>query len=199
MHIITTLTAVNVTKYKIQMNNLPIVHKAFTVYHEGMLGFGPEIFNEVSEIPIVYAKTPSEAKSKSTEWRDWELDGDTPKWTDAKVKRSKNSDIVIFEGKEVKRYQIESILRTRKRIKKLESFLNDPVLTHCYIMKRGSYYRPGSRGYTSIKHRAGIYTINEGVSDAISCEDLWLERTSIKDHNDMLEKHIEETKELMIK
>ena len=180
------------------MKNLPIIEKAYIVWHEGMLGFGPEIFNEVSDIPVTYATTPSKAKSVSTEWAEWELNGEWPKWTDLKVKRAKNADIVLFEDKEVKRYQVESILYNRKRKAKLESFLDDPVLTHCYIMKRGTYYRPNSSGYTSRKHQAGIYTIKEGVEDAISCNELWLERISKADHNAMLEKHLEETKQLML-
>ena len=65
-------------------------------------------------------------------------------------------------------------------------------------MKRGTYYRPNSSGYTSRKHQAGIYTIKEGVEDAISCNELWLERTSKEDHNTMLEKHLEATKQLML-
>lgn len=177
---------------------LEIIKKAWNVWHNGMIGYGPEIYNSPEETPIVYAKTASEAKSNSSEWKDWDLEGDDPTWTDLKVKRAMSADIVIFEGKEMKRYYVQSLLFTRKREAKLKSFLDDPVLTHCYILKRGTYYRPNSSGYTSMKHRAGIYTIKEGVEDAISCQELWLERTSKEEHNAMLQKHIEETQQLIL-
>lgn len=137
-------------------------------------------------------------KSKATDPYDWHLDGETPKYIDLKCKRAKSFDKVIFEDKKITRYQIDSILYRRKRKEELESFLNDDTLTHCYIMKRGTYYRPHSCGYTSQKSRAGIYTIKEGVEEAVGCEDIYLERVSKSVHNAMLEKAINEIRELML-
>lgn len=53
-------------------------------------------------------------------------------------------------------------------------FLDDKSITHCYITKNGWYYRPNSSGYTDIKEEAGIYTKEEGVKHALSCDKLLL-------------------------
>lgn len=177
---------------------LDIVQKAFYVWHDGMIGYGPEIYNEVTEVPTVLARSANQAKSIASEPMSWEINGEDPKYTDLKVRRAKGYDIVIFEGAQTTRWRVESKLKHRERSNKLKSFLNDPILTHCYIMKRGTYYRPNCSGYTSRKDRAGIYTIKEGVEDAIRCNGLWLERTSIKDHNAMIEKSIAATRELIL-
>lgn len=172
--------------------------KAYHVWHEGMIGFGLEIANSIEETEVVYAKNSSTAKSKAKDWMDWEIDGREPTYIDLKCRRAKNMDIVVFEGNPVKRFLIEFIRWERKRKAKLESFLTDTELTHCYIMKRGTYYRPKSCGYTSIKANAGIYTIKEGVEDAISCSELYLERITPKEHNEMLLKTIDDIQTRLI-
>ena len=175
-----------------------IIQKAFHVWHEGMIGYGPEIANSVDETEIVYASTPGKAKSKASEWSFWQIDGQDPSYIDLKCRRAKGADLVVFEGKEVERYLIDSILLDRKREAKLNSFLNDDTLTHCYICKHGLYYKPNSIGYSNLKQNAGLYTIQEGVSHAISCSELWLERTNVEDHNKLLNEAIKKLQESLI-
>jgi hypothetical protein len=43
----------------------------------------------------------------------------------------------------------------RERNQSFDDMLNDTTITHCYIRK-GSYHRPGSSGYTDFRHRAGV-------------------------------------------
>lgn len=178
---------------------MEIIQKAFHVWHDGMLGYGPEIANSIEETEIVYAHTPSKAKSSANDWKDWSLDGVDASYTDLKCRRAKGADLVMFEGDIVKRYRIQEITKERERIKYLNTFLENKELTHCYIMKRGTYYRPDSNGYTSFKEFAGIYTIQDGVSKAIGCSELKLIRISVKEHNQMIIKTINSLSERFIK
>lgn len=113
------------------------------------------------------------------------------------VIRAKEYDVYIFESQEKTKYEIEEILQERKREAKLNSFLADPKITHCYIHK-GMYYRPNSCGYTSYKHLAGVYSIEEGVSDAKSCRDIYLEIIDVEKHNNMVMDMINELKSRII-
>jgi hypothetical protein len=56
----------------------------------------------------------------------------------------------------------------RERNQSFDDMLNDTTITHCYIRK-GSYHRPGSSGYTDFRHRAGVFTKQEAISSAKSC------------------------------
>lgn len=113
------------------------------------------------------------------------------------VIRAKECDKYIFESQEKTKHEIDEILYERKREAKLNSFLTDPKITHCYIRK-GSYYRPNSCGYTDYKHLAGVYSIKEGVSDAKSCRDIYLEIIDVEKHNNMVIDMINELKSRII-
>ena len=69
--------------------------------------------------------------------------------------------------------------------------MNDNGIKYCYIRK-GSYYKPNSCGYTDFKHRAGVYSKEEAVSSAKSCRDITLEIIDIQSHNEMLNIEIAE-------
>ncbi|MFT6125759.1 MAG: hypothetical protein ACJAVA_000200 [Flavobacteriaceae bacterium] len=151
---------------------------------------------------IAYGETRGKAKSKI--WEEIENYGYGPLYFDGEltflnlpIRRAKEYDKIEFEGKLKTKREIEEIEVDRKRIAKLNSFLNNTEITHCYIQK-GSYYRPGSCGYTSFKSRAGVYTIKEGVSHARSCEDIWLEIIDINEHNKMLKDEIESLKSRLV-
>jgi hypothetical protein len=58
--------------------------------------------------------------------------------------------------------------------------------THCYIMKRGSYYKPNSCGYTDFPQWAGVYEKEEAVKHALCCDELTLIPINIKEHNMMI-------------
>jgi hypothetical protein len=67
----------------------------------------------------------------------------------------------------------------------LESYLNDPTISYCYILKHGLFYADNSCGYVTPRHNAGIYTIEDGVSKAKSCEDLRIIPIDNTEHNSM--------------
>jgi hypothetical protein len=45
-----------------------------------------------------------------------------------------------------------------------------------YILKRGYYYRPDSKGYTDKKEEAGIYSFDEMKKHLEHCKDLTCEK-----------------------
>ena len=113
------------------------------------------------------------------------------------VIRRNESDIIMFEGKEVLKCEIEDILKERERLAKLEEIENNPNITHCYIVK-GSYYKPNSCGYTSHKHEAGVYEKADAISHAKFCRDIRLECCYIDEHNRMINDKIAELSSRLI-
>jgi len=143
-----------------------------------------------------YAENANKAKIellKIVRYDDWKLE-----WTEEKltyfnipVKRRKSSDKVVFEGKEILRYEIEGIKDDRNRISKLDEIQNNPNIKFCYIIK-GSYCRPNHCGYTSLRFEAGVYPKNEAVSQAKSVREIRLEWIDTKEHNEMINEKIAE-------
>jgi len=68
--------------------------------------------------------------------------------------------------------------------------------THCYISKRGAYYRENSSGYTEHLHEAGVYTKQEALDAFSRCDELWLIPVNVTYHNEMI---IEKTNKLLSK
>lgn len=101
------------------------------------------------------------------------------------VIRRKSDDKIIFEGQAVTEIEKNRILYKRERDLLLENILNDANIKYCYI-KKGSYYRPNSCGYTDFKHRAGVYTKQEAVQSAKSCNELTIIPIDILEHNEMI-------------
>lgn len=58
-------------------------------------------------------------------------------------------------------------------------------ITHCYIRK-GSYYRPESCGYTDYMEKAGVYTKDDAVRHAERCDELTLVPIDNARHNEMI-------------
>ena len=102
------------------------------------------------------------------------------------VIRCNESDLYEFEGSNKSLYQIQKILNERERISFLDLILNNDSIKYCYIMKRGEYYRPDSCGYTSYKAHAGIYTKEDAVDHAKSCDELVIIPIDIEDHNKLI-------------
>jgi hypothetical protein len=113
------------------------------------------------------------------------------------VVRNKEFDKYIFEDKELTIDSIDRILMERARILTLDKMLNDNSIQYCYI-KKGSYYRPNSGGYTDFISKAGVYTKEKAVSYAKSCRDLKIIPIDIKNHNDIINQEIEELKTRLI-
>lgn len=176
---------------------LQILQKAYHVWHEGMIGFGPEIANSIDETEVVYADKPSEAKTKANDWSNWELNGEEATFIDLKCKRAKAYDVVTFNGKNMKRHLVSSELADIESNKKLDEILANPNIKYCYIYKRG-YYRPNFCGYTDMKHRAGVYTKEEAVKHAKGIREIHLERIDIEEHNKMIQDEIKELERKLI-
>lgn len=113
------------------------------------------------------------------------------------VIRAKEYDTYEFEGEALTKSGIEEVLKSRKRFAELDSILNDESITHCYI-KKGSYYRPHSCGYTDFIHRAGVFTKKEAVNSGKSCRDLTIIPIDIEKHNKIIQDEIDDLKTRLI-
>lgn len=150
----------------------------------------------LSDTIMCYANNVNEAKKKllqEVKYDNWKL-----KYTDAEltylnipVIRRKSDDKILFEGKAVTEIEMNRILYKRERDLLLENILNDPNIKYCYI-KKGSYYRPNNCGYTDMKHRAGVYSKEEAVQSAKSCDELTIIPIDILEHNKMINNEISE-------
>lgn len=108
------------------------------------------------------------------------------------VVRAKGLDKLQFEGQQISLYEIKRIIEERKRVKELNQILANVEVSHCYIAKRGLYYRPNSCGYTSMIEEAGVYEKKYAVNSAMNCEELTIIPIIIKEHNEMIHKKISE-------
>ena len=168
----------------------PIIEKAYQINLEKLdLGF-------LSDSIICHAESLNKAKKEllqHVKYDDLELrySGQKLTYLNIPVQRSRSADKVLFEGKEVLRYQIEKTVHERDRILKLDEIQNNPNIKYCYIIK-GSYYRPNSCGYTSLRFEAGIYPKDEAVSHAKSVQEIRLECVDIEEHNKMINEKIAE-------
>lgn len=156
----------------------------------------------LSDSIICYAENLSKAKTellKQTQYDNWILrsSGEELTYLNIPVKRRKSSDKVIFEGKEVVRCSIDGLIAERERLAKLDEITNNPNIRYCYIIK-GSYYRPNSCGYTSLRFEAGVYPKDEAVEHAKSVREIRLECVDIEEHNKMINQKIAELSERLL-
>jgi hypothetical protein len=169
---------------------LPVIKKGYSINLDKI------------DVGYLYAEIATTAesigKAKSQLMANPEIYGMTLKQADEEVNylnipviRCKEADIVLFEGKETKRYKISEILMERERIAKLDEILNNPEIKYCYIRK-GSYYRPNSSGYTDMRYRAGVYLKKDAYNSALSCRDLTIIPIDIEEHNKMIQDEINE-------
>ena len=146
---------------------------------------------------IAHGETRSKAKSKLFKIADSEgmsisLTGEDVTFITLPVLRCEHSDLFLFEGEPRGMSHIKGTLNERKRIKGLDDIIDDTTIKYCYIMKRGSYYRPNHGGYTEYQTRAGVYSKEEAVSSAKYCADLSLKPIIIGEHNAILTEKIED-------
>lgn len=73
----------------------------------------------------------------------------------------------------------------------LNKIAKNKKVTHCYI-KKGSYYRPNSCGYTDFQSLAGVFTKEEAISEANHCNDVWIIPINNESHNKMIVQAIKE-------
>lgn len=147
----------------------------------------------------VYADNLNKAKVKLLHEMRWEnlalvYSGKEVTYLNIPVIRCKERDKILFEGE----YLTQNEIARRKRKKGLLEMLENPLVTHCYIKKRGTFYRPDNRGYTEIISEAGVYTTREAVNSGLSCEDLTVIPINIEEHNQMINDRIENLKTRII-
>lgn len=116
---------------------------------------------------VVFAETRGQAKQKISEeidLEDYEIEY-VGKMTflNMPIRRAKQYDKVLFRDEEMRRSQVEYKIRVEEENAKIEKYLEDPKITHCYIKKRGSYYGWNKCGYVSYSTHAGVYPKDEAV------------------------------------
>jgi len=160
------------------MKKPELIKKAWRVYHDGMIGH-PDKYGSIDEIDVVYADTANEAKMGNHDAYDWYLDGDYntyPSYTDLKVKRVKYMDKVMFEDREIKRNQHDSIVQERERIeKRREKLMKLPDNEYFYVQDSRGYvgnavlwWAIDSKGYVTDLSEAHKYTKQEILDKFVS-------------------------------
>lgn len=153
---------------------------------------------------ICHVETRNQAKVKLLEEAVWRgavsnrTDEDFT-YLDIPIKRYKLGDKFLFEDRPMTKWEIEQVLKRRQEDTEFDKLLADPTIEYCYIIKRGLYYGPNSCGYTAIRERAGVYTIEYGVSSAKSCRELRLKVIDIDEHNKYLREASEDILDKIIK
>jgi hypothetical protein len=119
--------------------------------------------------------------------------GDEITYLNIPVRRCKHHDLFEFEGENLSMRAISARIEKRERLACLDEMLLNDNVKYCYIRK-GSYYRPGSYGYTDMRHRAGVFIKEEAVQSAKSCSELTLIVIDIEEHNKMIQAEIDDLK-----
>lgn len=152
---------------------------------------------------VVYAHCRSKAKvamlkKLKTESISELKSGEAISFLNVPIVRSYMNDKLLFEGKIYTVSVLSDLIHCRERKKMLESILSNESITHCYILRHNSYYRPNYAGYTDKKLYAGLYPKSEAVSHARSVDDVVLEISTAKDHNDLILAEISKLENLFI-
>lgn len=148
---------------------MEILEKAFVVWHRGMLDENPHEGYTMDSLPIVYAKSHGEAKSKASEPHDFKLYGEYPKFTDLKARRAIGADKVMFEGNKITRWQMEAKISTQKRNDVRRSKIESYPDAATFLVQNGFcgnyliFWQEGG-GYTSDISKAEIFTKDEILS-----------------------------------
>lgn len=155
-----------------------------------------------SEVSCV-ANSRSKAKSillKKIRWDDWVIrySDDIITFLNIPVIRYPEADQYEFEGQSLSIYSINYILNERVRLIELNKILENPLITYCYIIKRGYYYRPNYCGYTERITEAGIYDKSDAIESAKSCRELSIHPIDIEEHNNIIQSKIKELNLLLI-
>ena len=178
------------------MKDLKISQKCWSVdldkIEEGFL------FSEQS----VYAETNSKARSLLMangvcEYMQVIKTDEDATYLTLPVRRNKQGDKYFFEDEEFTYAQIVHIRKRREREAKLQSILDNEKITHCYINK-GGYYCPNYCGYTDILSQAGVYTKEDAIRHAKSCDRVDVIPIDVAKHNEIINNEIESLKTRLI-
>lgn len=166
---------------------MKLIKKAFTVWHEGMLNQNPELgYYEVEEIPVVYADSPTEAKTIAKEPYDFNIHdtymagGRKPTFIDLKVRRAPEADKVLFEGREITRREAVIGMLIMQKIKirneKISKYPDDT----CFYIQNGyvgncvAWHGKNGSGYPCDITKAQLFTKAEVLAHKWRDEDrIW--------------------------
>lgn len=166
------------------------IETAFIVWHDGMINVNPHLGYTIDTIPVVYAESFSDAKSKATEPYEWAIDGREVKFTDLRVRRKKEMDIVLFEGDEKLRYQVDQIKEERDwldtRKKAISDFPDGSkfYVQNGYVGNSVLWWGKDGNGYTTELSKAELYTKDDILSKIKSWrkEDVIWEASHVMDN-----------------
>ena len=167
---------------------MEIIKKAYKVWHRGMLNHNPYEGYTIDSLPVVYANSPSEAKSKAYEPNDFYLDGKEHKYTDLRVRRAKGDDVIKYGDVEISRAILDMRLREEERInarrKKIERYPDDATfyVQNGYVGNAVLWWGLDSRGYVCAIEKAQLYTKKEIIDDFLNSreEDVIWESKHVK-------------------
>jgi len=152
-------------------------------------------------IEPVYAETRGQAKKLFLpDIQEYELRFSTEPITflNIPIRRCKELDKFDFDGDILTKYEYEENKIKIERENKLKNILSDDNISHCYILKRGSFYADNYCGYTQYISKAGVYKKSDAVSCANSCNELDIIPINNKEHNDLINNEIENLKNRLI-
>jgi hypothetical protein len=183
----------NLTKEKF---DLELVEKCYSLNIDKF----EEAYLYDRDLYLVYAQNSNEAKYKiynKIKHDNFQFKYESEKeitYLNIPIFRENIHDKYKFEDRDISLKQIHKELKQRERISKLDDILNNKEIIFCYIKKGGYYYRPNSCGYSEYKTNAGIYTKEDAVSKAKSCNYLFIVPIDIIEHNKVIKDEIEELK-----
>ena len=139
---------------------------------------------------VVFAETRGQAKQKISgeiDLEDYEVEYvGVMTFLNMPIRRAKQYDKVVFRGEEMRRNQVEYKIRVEEENAKIDKYLQDPKITHCYIKKRGAYYGWNKCGYVSYSTHAGVYPKEEAVPYCKNDLDLTCVPIDNAEHNEKI-------------
>jgi hypothetical protein len=147
------------------MDELPIIRKAYKVWHRGMLDRNPYEGYEIETLPVTFANSPGEAKANAREVDDFSIDGEPHAFTDLKVIRAKGEDIIQTpEGQEIRRslygQRLKEAARIKERTEKVNRFPDDALfyIQNGYVGNAVCWWGLNSAGYVTNIDKAQTYS-----------------------------------------
>lgn len=127
--------------------------------------------------------------------------GDEFTWLTVPLIRAKSYDRYLVEGKIMTMVEIEREKAYEDRRVKMNALMVQNPDAKTFIRKGGRFYRANRCGYTDHRIWAGVYTIQEAVSEVLACsidDGMDVEIIDIERHNREINQEIEELKSRLI-
>lgn len=152
---------------------------------------------------IVLADSRGQAKQKilsEIDLDDYKLElwGDKMTYLNMPVIRKKEYDEVLHNNEVFTRWVLEQKINQEIENQRIEGFLSDESITHCYIKKNGSFYGWNYCGYTSFSTQAGVYPKEEAVPYCKNLDELKCVPINNSEHNEKILNQIARLKKGLI-